>query len=166
MSGSTENGAGEGGASLHLAGFLPYRLSITSNAVSDLIAREYQARFGLRIPEWRVMAVLGEADGGGERTQRELVEATRMDKVTVNRAAKALTERGLIARRPHDRDGRSHGLMLSAAGAALYREIAPAAVEMDGRLSAVFAPEDKAMLETLLDRLRASADAIARETDI
>ena len=61
-------------AKLTLAEFLPYQLSITSNAVSDLIARSYQGRFGLKIPEWRVMAVLGEAGlghaartGGGDR---------------------------------------------------------------------------------------------------
>ena len=47
-------------AQLRLTEFLPYQLSITSNAVSDLIARSYRARFGLKIPEWRVMAVLGE----------------------------------------------------------------------------------------------------------
>lgn len=45
---------------LTLAEFLPYQLSITSNAVSDLIARAYRGRFALKIPEWRVMAVLGE----------------------------------------------------------------------------------------------------------
>ncbi len=57
------------------------------------------------MPEWRLMAVLGE---GQPKTQRELVEATRMDKVTVNRAAKALADRQLIAREAHEVDGRSH----------------------------------------------------------
>ncbi|HNN57079.1 MAG TPA: MarR family transcriptional regulator, partial [Novosphingobium sp.] len=52
-----------------LADFLPYLLSVTSNAVSDRIADEYRARFGLKIPEWRVMAVLGDA---GAQTQRDL----------------------------------------------------------------------------------------------
>ncbi|NCU12732.1 MAG: MarR family transcriptional regulator, partial [Sphingomonadaceae bacterium] len=80
-----------------LADFLPYLLSVTSNAVSDRIADEYRARFGLKIPEWRVMAVLGDA---GPLTQRELVGATRMDKVAVNRACKVLEERGLLARSP------------------------------------------------------------------
>jgi secreted PhoX family phosphatase len=60
-----------------LADFLPYLLSITSNAVSDRIAAEYSSRFGLKIPEWRVMAVLGDS---GAHTQRELVGATRMDR--------------------------------------------------------------------------------------
>ena len=39
--------------------FLPYQMSTTSNAVSDLISNDYKSKFGLKIPEWRVMAVLG-----------------------------------------------------------------------------------------------------------
>ena len=66
-----------------LADFLPYLLSVTSNAVSGAVADAYQARIGIRIAEWRVMAVLGDA---GDKTQRELVSATLMDKVAVNRA--------------------------------------------------------------------------------
>ena len=64
---------------LTLGEFLPYQLSITSNAVSDLIARSYRGRFGLKIPEWRVMAVLGEK---GSATQRELVAAQQAIAVT------------------------------------------------------------------------------------
>src|SRR3982751_5447799 len=94
-------------AKLQLNAFLPYQLSITSNAVSDLIARTYRGRFALKVPEWRLMAVLGEAPSA---TQRELVESTAMDKVTVNRATKALVDRGLIGRAPNIADGRSHHL--------------------------------------------------------
>ena len=78
--------------------FLPYQLSTASNAVSDLIASEYKSRFGLKIPEWRVMAVLGTR---GASTQRHLVEATLMDKVTVNRAVKTLVDRALLERSPN-----------------------------------------------------------------
>ncbi len=98
---------------LTLAEFLPYQLSITSNAVSDLIARAYRGRFALKIPEWRVMAVLGEV---ASATQRDLGAATAMDKVTVNRASKALEDRGLIGRAPNAADGRSHHLALTGDG--------------------------------------------------
>lgn len=145
-------------ASLHLAEFLPYQLSITSYAVSGVIAHEYQARFGLKIPEWRVMALLGER---GEMSQRDLVAATRMDKVTVNRAVKAMVERGVIKRMPGLKDGRSHGLELNAAGQALYREIVPAAKAMDARLSGVLSPEEQDQLSALLLRMREVADKIA-----
>ncbi|MGC7532760.1 MarR family winged helix-turn-helix transcriptional regulator, partial [Pandoraea pneumonica] len=77
--------------------FLPYRLSITSNLVSDRIAHAYESMFGLTIPEWRLVAVIAEVDA---ITQAEIGERTRMDKVTVSRAAIALVGRGLLERAP------------------------------------------------------------------
>lgn len=82
---------------LKLDEFLPYRLSIASNRVSSAIATAYQSLFGLRIPEWRLIAVIAESDG---LTQQALGVATRMDKVTVSRAAIALVDRGLVQRQP------------------------------------------------------------------
>ena len=90
-----------------LSRFLPYQLSITSNAVSGRIAQEYRQHFGLSVPEWRVMAVLGDS---GSLTQRDLTQRTLMDKVAVNRACKVLEERGLATRTPNAQDGRSHHL--------------------------------------------------------
>ena len=139
----------KGKQQLKLAEFLPYQLSITSNAVSDLIARAYRGRFALKIPEWRLMAVLGEVSSA---TQRELVAATAMDKVTVNRASKALEDRGLIARAPNAADGRSHHLGLTDTGRELYEQIVPLALSVEAEL--VNSDEAKA-LEAMLARLRA-----------
>ena len=139
-----------------LADFMPYRMSVTTNAVSDLIAGEYRARFGLKIPEWRVMAVLGNAGG---LTQRELVGETLMDKVAVNRACKVLEQRGLVARSPNARDGRSHHLELTPAGRTMFEQIMPLALGMERRLFAALDPNEtaalKAALGKLLDRARA-----------
>lgn len=137
-----------------LADFLPYLLSVTSNAVSDRIADEYRARFGLKIPEWRVMAVLGDA---GPLTQRELVGATRMDKVAVNRACKVLEERGLLARSPNARDGRSHHLELTGAGRAVHGEIMPIALDMERRLFAPLSTSEVQTFKGLLARIYTQA---------
>ncbi len=142
---------------LTLSNFLPYQLSITSNAVSDLIARSYHGRFGLKIPEWRVMAVLGER---ASVTQRELVAATAMDKVTVNRASKALVERGLIGRAPNETDGRSHHLALTAVGRELYDQIVPLAVSVEDELETVLSVDEARVLADILERLRAKAVSI------
>jgi DNA-binding MarR family transcriptional regulator len=141
-----------------LADFMPYRISITSNAVSDLIAREYRSRFGLKIPEWRVMAVLGDV---GEATQRELVAATRMDKVAVNRATKALGERALIQRAPNISDGRSHHLALTTGGKALYAEIMPLALQMEAQVIEVLDPQEQAQFSAMLGKLLARADSLS-----
>ncbi len=133
-----------------LAGFLPYRMAITATAVSGLIAGDYGDRFGLKIPEWRVMAVLGDT---GPLTQRDLALATLMDKVAVNRACKALDERGLVQRSPNMTDGRSHHLELTAAGHALYAQIWPQAYAASEAIFAVLSREEAASLRQLLDKL-------------
>ncbi|MFM5916678.1 MAG: MarR family winged helix-turn-helix transcriptional regulator [Novosphingobium sp.] len=138
-----------------LADFLPYLLSITSNAVSDRIADEYRAHFGLKIPEWRVMAVLGDK---GTATQRALVEATRMDKVAVNRACRGLEERGLLTRRPNNADGRSHHLGLTPAGQKVHGAIMPMALEMEGRLFSALSIAERDLFKDFLQRLRAQAE--------
>jgi DNA-binding MarR family transcriptional regulator len=137
---------------LTLSEFLPYQLSVTSNAVSDLIARSYHGRFGLKIPEWRVMAVLGER---ASATQRELCAATAMDKVMVNRASKELVERGLVVRAPNETDGRSHHLALTDVGRELYAQIVPLALSVEAEIEAVLSSDEAKALEDMLARLRA-----------
>lgn len=141
--------------STRLADFLPYRLSITSNAVSGRISQEYRSRFGLSVPEWRVMAVLGDA---GAKTQRELTQMTLMDKVAVNRACKVLEERGLAVRQPNASDGRSHLLELTGAGTEMHGQIMPLALEMERRLFANFTYEEVDAFRSLLGRVRAEVD--------
>jgi DNA-binding MarR family transcriptional regulator len=134
-----------------LAEFLPYRLSVTSNAVSQRIAQEYRIRWGLSVPEWRVMAVLGDS---GPHTQRELTTMTIMDKVAVNRACKVLEDRGLAVRKPNAQDGRSHLLQLTPEGKTMHGQIMPLALEMERRLFSTFTDEEIETFRSLLGRLR------------
>ncbi|QTH24234.1 winged helix-turn-helix transcriptional regulator [Rhizorhabdus wittichii] len=115
--------------------FIPYRLSVTSNVVSDVISTAYEALFGLSIPEWRIVAVVAEQDG---ITQQGVCIATRMDKVTVSRATIALVDRGLITRAPNRADRRSRLLALSEAGRRLYADVAPKAIEFEERIFSIF----------------------------
>lgn len=146
-----------------LGGFLPYRLSVASNAVSSLIAERYRKRFGLKIPEWRVMAVLGDPTGGKSRTQRDLTRATLMDKVAVNRACKVLEERGLIARAANEADGRSHLLELTGEGRAIHAEIMPLALATEAELFEGFTPAEQKEVKRLLERLYERAIALSED---
>jgi DNA-binding MarR family transcriptional regulator len=134
-----------------LFAFLPYLLSLTSNAVSGRIAQEYRSRFGLSVPEWRMMAVLGDS---GPLTQRQLTGLTLMDKVAVNRACKVLEVRGLIRREPNRQDGRSHLLELTESGRDMHEQIMPLAVGMEQRLFSVLSAEERAQFRALLERVR------------
>ncbi len=141
-----------------LADFLPYLLSVTSNAVSGRVAEAYRSQFGLRIPEWRVMAVLGDS---GALTQRDLTSATLMDKVAVNRACKALEDRGLAARIANARDGRSHHLELTAEGREMHGRIMPLALAMEHQLFEGFSGAERETFHRLLERVREAAGEIA-----
>ncbi|MEO0464192.1 MAG: MarR family winged helix-turn-helix transcriptional regulator [Pseudomonadota bacterium] len=144
-------------ASSDLTQFLPYQLSITSNAVSALIAERYRKRFGLKIPEWRVIAVLGDAALADGLTQRALTDATLMDKVAVNRACKVLEERGLVTRAPNNADGRSHLLVLTKDGRSIRDEVMPLAQETERELFAGLTPAQQSALRTMLEGLRERA---------
>jgi DNA-binding MarR family transcriptional regulator len=139
---------------LSLDAFLPYRLSVASNAVSARISASYRKRFGLKIAEWRMIAILAE---GKEMTSQALGSAGRIDKISVSRAVAVLVERGLIAARDNPGDGRSHLLALTPEGRALYAEIAPAALAMEAQLLVGFSPEERALLDVLLRRIEAAA---------
>ena len=152
-------------ARLVLDDFLPYRLAYTSNLVSEAVARTYKALFGLTIPEWRLITHTAERGGV---TQQEIVVRSRMDKVTVSRAAIALAERGLIARKPNAADKRSQILVLTAAGKQLYAEVAPKALELEEAIFGAFSADEKQALAATLRRideatlkLEAAAEAAA-----
>lgn len=145
---------------LRLDGYLPYRLSVASNAVSGLIARAYEDRFGLTVPQWRLLCVLAE---DGALTQARIVARTVMDKVTVSRAAQGLARRRLVARSQHKSDARSHVLALTAEGRRLHSEIAPLALAYEAALIAGLSPEEVTLLKRLLGRLQAAAGQLAGE---
>lgn len=148
---------------LVLDAYLPYRLSTASNAVSRLIARAYDDRFGLTVPEWRVMCVLAE---DGAAAQATVVARTVMDKVTVSRAAQGLVRRRLVRRSDHQADGRSHLLTLTPEGRRLHGEIAPLALAYEAALIAGLAPDEVALLKRLLGRLQAAATGLAGDTGL
>ena len=137
---------------LRLDEFLPYRLSYTANLVSERVAGTYASPFDLRVAEWRVIAAVAEHDG---ISQRQIGLRTRMDKVTVSRAAIALTARGLLERTANAHDRRSHVLLLSAAGRLLYAEIAPKALELERRIFASFDPAELAAFTATLRKIDA-----------
>jgi DNA-binding MarR family transcriptional regulator len=135
---------------LDLEHFLPYRLSVLSNRISQDIARLYAERFALGITEWRVLAVLGRHH---DISAREVAERTAMDKVAVSRAIASLLDAGRIERETHGDDRRRSRLRLSPAGRAIYDEVAPLALAYQRRLLEGLAGDERAALDRLLSRL-------------
>src|SRR5574338_369887 len=139
-------------APLQLEHFLPYRLSILSNTISQTIADDYQSRHDLSVTEWRVMAVLARFEG---LSAREVAERTAMDKVAVSRALARLVAAGRVDRTVHDNDKRRSVLKLSAAGWAIHDDVAPMARAREREVLAKLDAEERQWLERILDDLLA-----------
>lgn len=139
--------------------FLPYRLSVAANAVSQVIARSYDDA-GLKTNEWRVMAVLAQ---DGPSSQQRLVGRTQMDKVAVSRAATSLADQGLVRRTPDPDDARSLILSLTARGRALHRRLAPRALALEDALVKGLDRKEIAAVESLLRRLEEAAGRMLGE---
>jgi DNA-binding MarR family transcriptional regulator len=137
---------------LELKRFLPYRLSILSNRISQAIAREYQHRFDLSMTEWRVMAVLARYDGEG-LSASEVAAHTEMDKVAVSRALSRLVAAKRVSRRAHDGDKRRSVLRLSTAGWKVHDTVAPLARAHERELLARLSADERRALQAILDKL-------------
>jgi DNA-binding MarR family transcriptional regulator len=143
---------------LELEHFLPYRLSVLSNTVSQSIARAYESRFDLSIPEWRVMAVVARYPG---ISAVDVVTRTAMDKVAVSRAVTRLVEAGRVVRRHDASDRRRVRLLLSPSGRAVYRKVVPVARSYERDLVSSLSSRELEQLDVLLQKLVDRARALA-----
>jgi DNA-binding MarR family transcriptional regulator len=143
---------------IELESFLPYRLSVLANVTSSAIAAAYEQRFGLTIPEWRVIAVLSRYPG---LSAREVAQKSRMDAVAVSRAVNRLLRAGRLRRAVAAADRRRSVLQVSAAGAAVYRDVAPLALEFERSLLESLPAADRAALDRLLGLLTQRAEALS-----
>ena len=143
---------------LILEDFLPYRLAILSHTVSGLIARVYDKRFGITIPEWRVILIVGRFPG---LSAVEVAERTMLDKVAVSRAVTKLIKAGRINREFADADRRRSILTLSDDGWKVHDEIAPLALAMEDDLLHGLTDEQIETLNTVIERLLVRARLIS-----
>lgn len=141
-----------------LASFLPYQLAVASHALTARIALEYRTRWQLGLPDWRVLAALGDA---GQLTQRDIALRTLLDKVAVNRACRFLEERQFAARTPNANDGRSHLLSLTGMGQAVFIEIMHSAMDIERRVFGGFTQAQLACFCGILETVRQQAQGLA-----
>ena len=137
--------------------FLPYRLSLLSNTISEGLATAYRDVHGLSLTEWRVVAILGRFP---DLTATNIMARGAMDKVPVSRAVARLEERGLVRRKADSEDRRRLTLRLTPRGVKLFNAVVPEALAYERLLLSALGKEETAQLDTLLDKLLASARAL------
>lgn len=138
---------------LNLLSFSPFRLNRLATEFSQALAADY-ARFGIDIPEWRVLATLGQHDG--PRSAAYVVRCTRTHKSRISRAVSHLMELGLVERQEGGDDRREIMLQLTAQGRATYAELVPILLAREARLLSGFSEAQRRDFEGLLGVLEES----------
>ena len=136
--------------------FLPYRLSVLSQAISGLIANEYESKFGLTINQWRCLVIIHTHQ---PVTAKNIGSITLLDKMAISRALKALKKRSLIKSSPGS-DARSQMLNLTKTGQKIYNEVIPIAQDYESRLLSSLTSSQQYTLEVIIDKLIHEARAL------
>ena len=144
---------------LELENFLPYRLSVLAQLVSESLHDLYVGPFRLTVTQWRVMAALGRF---APLTASDVGQRIVMDKVAVSRAVAGLMKRGLVERAPDRRDRRRASLELSARGRAMHARIVPIALDYERRLYEALDDDERRQFDLLAGRLFTHAQTLRR----
>ncbi len=147
--------AGKATKNFDLDAFLPYRVNVLARRLSLDLARVYETRFGISIPEWRVLAHLA---GHAKVSVREIHARVSMDRVKVSRAAARLEAAGHISKEVNPSDRRLVELQLTARGRALFAGIAPLALSFEEEALSTLSPDEQAQFRALIEKMLRATD--------
>jgi DNA-binding MarR family transcriptional regulator len=152
-------------ARLDLFKFAPFRLNRLAAEVSAALSSEYQERYGLDIPEWRVLATLGFRNDAC--SAQYISHCTRTHKSTISRAVTALMERRLIERVANEDDRREFRLRLTRKGKTLYEALIPRLLRKEQEILSCLSAKERKDFANLLGKIEHSLDLVqtSKEAD-
>jgi DNA-binding MarR family transcriptional regulator len=164
--GSREEGAAHKSSHLDLFRFVPFRLNRLAAEVSSALSSEYQERYGLDIPEWRVLATLGFRDDAC--SAQYISHCTRTHKSTISRAVTALMNRQLVERVENEDDRREFRLRLTRKGKALYEQLIPRLLRKEQAILSCLSTQERKDFAGMLGKIEKSLDLVqtAREAGV
>jgi DNA-binding MarR family transcriptional regulator len=146
--------ASPGNSAFDLFKFVPFRLNRLAAEVSAELSSEYRERYGLDIPEWRVLATLGFRDDAC--SAQYIVHCTRTHKSTISRAVTALMTRQLIERVENEDDRREYNLRLTRRGKTLYDELIPRLLRKEQEILSCLSPRERKDFAAMLGKIEQS----------
>lgn len=141
---------------LDLLKFVPFRMNRLSAEISTALSSEYRDRYGIEIPEWRVLATLGFREE--PCTAQFIVQHTSTHKSTISRAVTSLLDRGLIERVESQVDRREYSLQLSREGKALYHSLIPRLLNREREILSCLSATELRQFENALAKIEKSFD--------
>jgi DNA-binding MarR family transcriptional regulator len=167
---AASSGSGEANASgrssrLDLFRFVPFRLNRLAAEVSAALSSEYHERYGLDIPEWRVLATLGFRDEAC--SAQYIAHCTRTHKSTISRAVTALMARQLVERVENEDDRREFALRMTGKGKALYQELIPRLKRKEQEILSCLSVQERKDFAALLGKIESSLGLVqtSKEAD-
>ena len=145
-------------ATLDLFRFVPFRLNRLAAEVSAALSSEYQARYGLDIPEWRVLATLGFR--GDACSAQYIAHCTRTHKSTISRAVTALMKRQLVERVENEDDRREYALRMTPKGKTLYQKLIPRLLRKEQEILSCLSAQEKKDFARMLGKIEKSLDLV------
>jgi DNA-binding MarR family transcriptional regulator len=151
------------GSRLDLFRFVPFRLNRLAAEVSNALSVEYQERYGLDIPEWRVLATLGFRNDAC--SAQYIAHCTRTHKSTISRAVTSLMQRKLVERVENADDRREFRLQMTAKGKTLYEELIPKLLRREQEILSCLSAQERKDFAALLGKIEKSFDLVQTSKD-
>jgi len=148
---------------LDLFRFVPFRLNRLSAEVSAALSVEYRERYGLDIPEWRVLATLGFREAAC--TAQYISHCTRTHKSTISRAVTALMRRKIVERVENENDRREFALQLTPKGRLLYAELIPRLLRKEQEILSCLSAQERKDFALALGKIEQSLELVQTLTD-
>ena len=161
--GQREEGASKRSPRLDLFGFVPFRLNRLAAEVSSALSFEYATRYGLDIPEWRVLATLGFRNDAC--SAQYIAHCTRTHKSTISRAVTSLMQRKLVERVENADDRREFRLQMTAKGKTLYEELIPQLLRREQEILACLSAQERKDFAALLSKIERGFDLVQTSKD-
>jgi len=158
-----EESAARKGSRLDLFKFVPFRLNRLAAEVSNALSVEYQERYGLDIPEWRVLATLGFRNDAC--SAQYIAHCTRTHKSTISRAVTSLMQRKLVERVENADDRREFRLQMTAKGKTLYEELIPQLLRREQEILACLSAQERKDFAALLGKIEKGFDLVQTSKD-
>ncbi|QWG25806.1 MarR family transcriptional regulator [Bradyrhizobium sediminis] len=156
--GSREEDSPGESSKLDLFSFVPFRLNRLAAEVSSALASEYRERYGLDIPEWRVLATLGFRNEAC--SAQYISHCTRTHKSTISRAVTTLMQRQLVERVANADDRREFALRMTQKGKALYRELIPRLLRREQEILSCLSAQERKTFAAMLGKIEKSLDLV------
>lgn len=153
-----DESAAKRNARLDLFKFVPFQLNRLAAEVSSALSVEYAARYGLDIPEWRVLATLGFRHHAC--SAQYIAHCTRTHKSTISRAVTSLMKQQIIERVENEDDRREFRLRLTRKGTTLYEELIPRLLRKEQEILSCLSMQERRDLARLLGKIEQSLELV------